>query len=59
MSVCVCVVQTFFSESRAQDKELAVLKELSSGHFRHDNLCAVLAVSTHRAPVTTWRGVYN
>ena len=49
-------LQTFFTDSRAQRKELAILKELCLGHFSHDNLCTVLDVSTDAAPIHNFRG---
>ena len=53
----VLCLQTFFQENKSQ-KELNVLKELSLGHFRHDNLCAVLDICVDRAPVLSWRGMH-
>ena len=46
----VCI-KTFFVENKDQLKELAILKEFVKGHFDHENLCQVLDVSLHKAPV--------
>jgi serine/threonine protein kinase len=55
MKRTVCV-KTFLSDSDSQHKELAILKELCDGHFEHENLCRVLDVCVHRAPVTNPTG---
>ncbi len=51
----LCCAQTFFFEGSAQ-RELAILKEMTSGKFRHENLCTVLHVCVEKAPVQSHSG---
>lgn len=50
-----CCAQTFFYEKSAQ-QELAILKEMTLGKFRHENLCTVLHVCVDKAPVRSATG---
>ncbi|XP_064393734.1 uncharacterized protein LOC135341165 [Halichondria panicea] len=50
----VCL-KTFFYEKSAQ-QELAILKEMTLGKFRHENLCTVLHVCVDKAPVRSATG---
>ncbi len=58
MLIGVVFAQTFFFEGSAQ-RELAILKEMTSGKFRHENLCTVLHVCVEKAPVQSHSGEFT